>query len=219
MPPSNAGPARNFGWHVHPRPIASLLDRGTSAHDFPTTSPLCLRCIARILLSTPSLRKTEHQKLLRAVPEDSSATSGSYPTPAARELVSPAQDHNVGLGLDIRRRCHRFLRTLSLYSLPHIHMGSTDSDEKGRAALVALRRSGGGAGALGRSYYKGGFEPKMTRREAALILELPERGITKELLRKKHRSLMLLNHPDRGGSPYLATKVNEAKELLEKEVK
>ncbi|EAT77834.1 hypothetical protein HBI56_192840 [Parastagonospora nodorum] len=89
----------------------------------------------------------------------------------------------------------------------------------GRAALVALRRSGGGAGPLGRSFYKGGFEPKMTRREAALILEMPERGITKELLRKKHRSLMLLNHPDRGGSPYLATKVNEAKEMLEKEVK
>ncbi|ORY01175.1 mitochondrial import inner membrane translocase subunit tim14 [Clohesyomyces aquaticus] len=90
----------------------------------------------------------------------------------------------------------------------------------GRAALVAMRRSGKmGAGALGRGYYKGGFEPKMTRREAALILEMPERGITKELLRKKHRQLMLLNHPDRGGSPYLATKVNEAKEMLEKEVK
>lgn len=44
---------------------------------------------------------------------------------------------------------------------------------QGRAGLVALRRSGGAAGALGRSYYKGGFEPKMTRREAALILEMP----------------------------------------------
>lgn len=44
---------------------------------------------------------------------------------------------------------------------------------QGRAAIVALRRSGGGAGPLGRSFYKGGFEPKMTRKEAALILEMP----------------------------------------------
>ncbi|QDS73694.1 mitochondrial import inner membrane translocase subunit TIM14 [Venturia effusa] len=86
----------------------------------------------------------------------------------------------------------------------------------GRAGLVALRRSRGAA--LGRSFYKGGFEPVMNRREAALILEVPERGVTKELIRKKHRGLMLLNHPDRGGSPYLAAKVNEAKAFLEKSV-
>jgi len=86
----------------------------------------------------------------------------------------------------------------------------------GRAGLVALRRSRGTVNAMGKAFYKGGFEPKMTRREAALILETSERGITRDIIRKKHRQLMLLNHPDRGGSPYLATKVNEAKELLEK---
>ncbi|KAB5558498.1 mitochondrial import inner membrane translocase subunit TIM14 [Coniochaeta sp. 2T2.1] len=86
----------------------------------------------------------------------------------------------------------------------------------GRAGLVALRRSRGGVGALGKAFYKGGFEPKMTKREAQLILSLKDGSLTKDKVRKAHRTLMLLNHPDRGGSPYLATKVNEAKEFLEK---
>ncbi|KAH8909517.1 hypothetical protein BR93DRAFT_395098 [Coniochaeta sp. PMI_546] len=86
----------------------------------------------------------------------------------------------------------------------------------GRAGLVAFRRSRGGVGALGKAFYKGGFEPKMTKREAQLILSLKDGNLTKDKVRKAHRTLMLLNHPDRGGSPYLATKVNEAKEFLEK---
>lgn len=86
----------------------------------------------------------------------------------------------------------------------------------GRAGMVAWRRSRGGVGGLGKAFYKGGFESRITKREATLILSLNERALTKEKIRKAHRTLMLLNHPDRGGSPYLATKVNEAKEFLEK---
>jgi DnaJ homolog subfamily C member 19 len=45
---------------------------------------------------------------------------------------------------------------------------------QGRAGLVAFRRyrGVGGVNALGRPFYKGGFEPHMNKREATLILEL-----------------------------------------------
>ncbi|CDW72969.1 UNKNOWN [Stylonychia lemnae] len=65
---------------------------------------------------------------------------------------------------------------------------------------------------LGR-YYQGGFESPMTRREAALILGIRESAEEKKIL-EVHRKLMLLNHPDNGGSTFIATKINEAKELL-----
>ncbi|KAI0749341.1 hypothetical protein C8Q80DRAFT_1102130 [Daedaleopsis nitida] len=64
---------------------------------------------------------------------------------------------------------------------------------------------------------KGGFKAKMDRKEAIAILGLKDSLQLKKQLKDAHRQIMLANHPDRGGSPYLASKINEAKDLLEKE--
>uniref|UniRef100_A0A2M4AR60 Putative mitochondrial import inner membrane translocase subunit tim14 n=1 Tax=Anopheles triannulatus TaxID=58253 RepID=A0A2M4AR60_9DIPT len=63
-------------------------------------------------------------------------------------------------------------------------------------------------------YYRGGFEPKMSKREASLILGVSP-SASKTKVKDAHKRIMLLNHPDRGGSPYLAAKINEAKDFLD----
>lgn len=82
--------------------------------------------------------------------------------------------------------------------------------------LKTLFFSKRGPGAGGKTFFTGGFEPKMNAKEALQILNLRESTLSKNKLKDSHRKIMLLNHPDRGGSPYLATKINEAKDLLEK---
>ena len=69
------------------------------------------------------------------------------------------------------------------------------------------------AGPRMRAFYQGGFEPTMTRREAALILGVRE-SAAKAKVMEAHRKVMMANHPDAGGSVYLSTKINEAKAML-----
>ncbi len=64
-----------------------------------------------------------------------------------------------------------------------------------------------------RNFYDGPFEDQMTRREAALILGVRE-SASPDRIRNAHRKLLIANHPDTGGSTFISTKINEAKELL-----
>ncbi|GAB4856741.1 hypothetical protein Ancab_014655 [Ancistrocladus abbreviatus] len=64
-----------------------------------------------------------------------------------------------------------------------------------------------------RRFYDGGFQQTMTRREAALILGVRESAV-EEKIKEAHRKVMIANHPDAGGSHYLASKINEAKDVM-----
>ncbi|SCU82703.1 LAMI_0C00540g1_1 [Lachancea mirantina] len=69
--------------------------------------------------------------------------------------------------------------------------------------------------------YPGGFSARMTEAEALLILDISPGDIPfldAQMLKKKHRGALIQNHPDRGGSPYLAMKVNEARDVLQNSI-
>lgn len=90
----------------------------------------------------------------------------------------------LALGLLRSSRFQAFLRKLA------------DEDLKGSQGGPTRARSG-----------------PMTRAEALSVLELNE-GATRDDIRGAHKRLMQKIHPDHGGSTYLATKINQAKDLL-----
>ena len=85
-----------------------------------------------------------------------------------------------------------------------------------RTALRGLQRAGPIGPRINEiftPYYRGGFEPTMTRREASRILGVSPSS-NSQTISEAHRRLMLKNHPDKGGSPFIASKINDAKTML-----
>ena len=98
------------------------------------------------------------------------------------------------------------------------------TDSQGAALLDAYLdrrckgwRERGSAGASGGSKEESRAQRdqagSMSRKEAYDVLDL-KLGASEEAIRAAHRRLMMKLHPDRGGSTYLASRVNEAKDVL-----
>ncbi len=150
------------------------------------------------------------------------APSPGQSSEVAAEWVRLVLDHDSGgmSGTVLKGRFQgRELADLSFEQLVELFSECHASDEQS-AALVAtfIERSHGEdwqsrAGDLGAKRAATGGHAKMTVEEAYSVLGL-QPGAGDEAIRDAHRTLMKKWHPDQGGSTYLASKINEAKDLL-----
>lgn len=94
-----------------------------------------------------------------------------------------------------------------------LHQYRQDDAESARLLQAYLARTYGDetVGPDGAGARTGGEQ--MTRDEAFAVLGL-QTGASTDEIRAAHRRLMQRFHPDRGGSDYIAAKINEAKRLL-----
>lgn len=136
-------------------------------------------------------------------------------------FVSMTLDHDTGEmnGSVLEGRfAGKDLKELSLDQLVELLAECTREDEDSAALLRAYmdrvhgdewqarEQPGAGNSATG-------FSGEMTRQEAYQILGLDEGASEKKII-EAHRRLMQKLHPDRGGSTFLALKINQAKRLL-----
>jgi hypothetical protein len=110
------------------------------------------------------------------------------------------------------------LRSLSLEQLLELLAGYSREDEESAALLRAYLDRVHGDSWQGREQAQAdtgtsGFSGHMSRHEAYDILGLDE-GASEEQIIEAHRRLMQKLHPDRGGSTFLAAKINQAKDFL-----
>lgn len=169
--------------------------------------------------------------LLRGGPIWRRIKAASGPTPGQSSGISTrffnmTLDHDSGAmnGEVLEGRfAGRWLEQMHLAELIELlkecHAADADSASVLEAYLDRMHgedwRDGdsGGSGRKGDAGSGGTGSGAMTLEEAYAVLGLQE-GASPDQIREAHRGLMQKNHPDRGGSNYLAAKINQAKALL-----
>ena len=105
---------------------------------------------------------------------------------------------------------------LSLPELKSLHQYCNDKDPEATRLLqayIARERSGEWQGQDGTNQNQAAASADMNINEARDILGVTGEA-TKEEVVAAHKSLIGKMHPDKGGSNYLATKINQAKNVL-----
>lgn len=137
------------------------------------------------------------------------------------DMLEMTLDHDTGEMIGVVRRGQftgRKLADLSANELNALLQEAYERDAQAAQLLEAyISRFGDAANGGGaRSSRGGGPAPNagpMTLAEAYAVLGL-EPGASREAVLQAHRGLMKKYHPDQGGTTYLATKINEAKDIL-----
>jgi hypothetical protein len=183
--------------------------------------PLAMRAI-NLLRALPAIQQILHRLGISGIPGAASGgAGGSQQTSSIRtRFLEVALDHATGRmdgtvleGPGRGRRLSQLTLDQCLELLVHCRAG----DAQSAAVLEAyLDRTHGDVWrdreAEAGSRAAGG-DTRLSRADAFSILGL-DPGASAEQIRDAHRRLIQKLHPDRGGSDYLAAKINEAKRLL-----
>jgi len=93
------------------------------------------------------------------------------------------------------------------------HCEEEDQDSVDLLNAYLEQRFGESYGSADHEETKSGSSIEMNNHEALAVLGLEE-GATREDIIAAHKKLIQKMHPDRGGSTYLASKINQAKDIL-----
>ena len=127
--------------------------------------------------------------------------------------ASGAMDGLVLAGAFKGRRLSELSPSQLLDLLGELRIGDADSAALLESYLDALHAGWRQAEAQTEDGARTTPGAEMTRDEAYRVLGLKPGASDDEIL-KAWRALMKRNHPDQGGSPYLAAKINQAKDVL-----